>query len=120
MMLLENNGPVFFAISDTDNSSRWNISNNNAGGDFLMTKEGSGITAFALEGNGDLTIDGTLTTGGPTCGMGCDRVFSEDYALPSIEEHAAEMWSSSHLPASRPDPGGRQPLQRDGGRWRAS
>ncbi len=51
---------------------------------------------------GDLVLVGTLTTGGPTCGGGCDAVFGEDYDLPSIEEHAAQMYANSYLPQVGP------------------
>jgi hypothetical protein len=53
-----------------------------------------------VEGNVDVT--GTLTTGGPTCGGGCDAVFGADYDLPSIEEHAAAMFANSYLPEIGP------------------
>ena len=51
---------------------------------------------------GDVDVTGTLTTGGPTCGGGCDAVFGEDYDLPSIEEHAAQMYANSYLPEIGP------------------
>ena len=41
---------------------------------------------------------GSLTTGGTTCGGGCDRVFADDYDLPSIEDHAEAMFALGHLP----------------------
>ncbi len=53
-----------------------------------------------VEGNVDVT--GTLTTGGPTCGGGCDAVFDADYDLPSIEEHAAAMYANNYLPEIGP------------------
>jgi hypothetical protein len=53
---------------------------------------------FQLSSAGNLTIPGTITTGGGTCGGGCDAVFSAAYALPSIEEHSAAMWESGYLP----------------------
>ncbi len=51
---------------------------------------------------GDVDVTGTLTTGGPTCGGGCDAVFGADYDLPSIEEHAAQMYANSYLPEIGP------------------
>ena len=51
---------------------------------------------------GDVDVTGTLTTGGPTCGGGCDAVFGVDYDLPSIEEHAAQMYANSYLPQVGP------------------
>jgi hypothetical protein len=46
---------------------------------------------------GNMTLTGTLTTGG-SCSVGCDRVFTTDYDLPSIEDHAKEMWANGYLP----------------------
>ncbi len=51
---------------------------------------------------GDVDVTGTLTTGGPTCGGGCDAVFGADYDLPTIEEHAAAMYANSYLPEIGP------------------
>ncbi len=51
---------------------------------------------------GDVEVTGTLTTGGPTCGGGCDAVFDADYDLPSIEEHARAMYANSYLPEIGP------------------
>ncbi len=67
-----------------------------------MSFVGSGATEFLMAPGGDVTLTGTLTTGGPTCGGGCDRVFEADYDLPSIEEHADQMWANKHLPAIGP------------------
>ena len=53
---------------------------------------------MSLDANGNMVIDGALTTAGPTCASGCDRVFEADYALPSIEEHAKAMFAAGHLP----------------------
>ena len=59
-------------------------------------------TSDIVEVRGDLDVTGTLTTGGPTCGGGCDAVFDADYDLPSIEEHAAQMFAAKHLPEVGP------------------
>ncbi len=58
--------------------------------------------ADLVEVRGDLDVTGTLVTGGPTCGGGCDAVFGADYDLPSIEEHAAQMFANSYLPEIGP------------------
>jgi len=55
-----------------------------------------------VEVRGDFDVTGILTTGGPTCGGGCDAVFDVDYDLPSIEEHAALMFANKHLPEIGP------------------
>jgi hypothetical protein len=51
---------------------------------------------------GNLVTTGTITTGGPTCGGGCDAVFDANYNLLSIEDHAAQMYANKHLPAVGP------------------
>ncbi|MEQ9239706.1 hypothetical protein [Roseovarius indicus] len=52
-----------------------------------------------LNADGDMEIDGTLTTGGPTCASGCDAVFDSNFKRLSVAEHAALMWKNGHLPA---------------------
>lgn len=39
--------------------------------------------------NGNLVVSGSITP---------DYVFSPDYALPSIDQHAKQMWQAQHLP----------------------
>ena len=55
-----------------------------------------------LNANGDMVLDGTLTTGGPTCDSGCDAVFDAEYERLSVTDHAALMWEDGHLPAVGP------------------
>ncbi|KRS17853.1 hypothetical protein [Roseovarius indicus] len=55
-----------------------------------------------LNANGDMEIDGTLTTGGPTCAGGCDAVFDAEFERLSVTDHAALMWDKGHLPAVGP------------------
>ncbi|MGR3405114.1 hypothetical protein [Roseovarius indicus] len=50
-----------------------------------------------LNANGDMVLDGTLTTGGPTCDGGCDAVFTKRRIIPE-GEYAARMWADGHLP----------------------
>ncbi|TMM51300.1 hypothetical protein [Sulfitobacter sabulilitoris] len=60
---------------------------------------------FDLSANGDLILSGSLTTGGSgACSSTpCDAVFDpEVYTVPSIAEHAKEMWQNKHLPAVGP------------------
>jgi hypothetical protein len=90
-------GPIAIQFDPTDDGTFWNLA---APSDASMTINRSGNvgTEFTLTDTGNLTITGTLTTGGPTCGAGCDAVFEPDYRLPSIEQHAAVMWDRKHLP----------------------
>ena len=55
-----------------------------------------------LNADGDMVLDGTLTTGGPTCDGGCDAVFDAGFSRLSVSEHAALMWQNKHLPAVGP------------------
>ena len=104
---ISNNGAVFFEMEDRsitagDNTGRiWNIQN--VGGEFRLTTAPGGLTEkeLTLDADGNLAINGTITTSG-SCSSGCDRVFDADYALPTIAEHAALMWSNRHLPTVGP------------------
>ena len=61
-----------------------------------------------LNADGDMTIDGTLTTAG-SCSVGCDAVFDANYPLPTIEEHHARTLALGYLPNVGPT--------RDGEPW---
>ena len=46
--------------------------------------------------------DGIISQG-PSCGSPCDGVFDpEVFEVPTIEAHAAQMWTQKHLPAIGP------------------
>jgi len=85
------------ATSATTTDQDWILNSN---GTFRISA-GSDSAELILSANGNLTILGTLTTAG-SCSSGCDLVFSEDYKLPSIEEHALAMWKNSYLPTVGP------------------
>jgi hypothetical protein len=55
-----------------------------------------------LNADGDMTLDGTLITGGPTCDTGCDAVFDAGFKRLSVTDHASLMWENGHLPAVGP------------------
>jgi len=97
LFLLENLGSDFagFRFTTTGGS----IDFNKAGGNTFRLNIVDGDTwEMELNPAGDLTIKGEIITAG-SCSAGCDRVFSPDYDLPTIEEHAKAMWSNSYLPA---------------------
>ena len=56
-----------------------------------------------LNADGDMVLDGTLTTGGPTCSGGCDAVFTKARIIPE-RDYAARMWADGHLPHVGPTP----------------
>jgi hypothetical protein len=96
------NGPGRLEFRDTTGAIDWDF-RTTSGDTFVITQPTSPTNDFLIASNGNVTIRGTLTTAG-SCSIGCDRVFSPDYDLESIEEHAASMWASSYLPAVGPTP----------------
>jgi hypothetical protein len=90
-------GPTAFQLDPNDDGTFWNFA---AASDslFNINRNGNPAVEFALTDTGNLTISGTLTTGGPTCAAGCDAVFEPDYKLLSITDHAEAMWANKHLP----------------------
>ena len=108
-LLLSNDAAVWEIKSNATNG-KMTIGNNTTGAkpfkfgpDAIGNLLQVGIVATdQVDIKGDLVLIGTLTTGGPTCGGGCDAVFGADYDLPSIEEHAAAMYANSYLPEIGP------------------
>ena len=101
VLMLEQNGNPELVFKNTLANKYWEFS---AGNNFLFREtdvngDSLGAPAFKIANTtGNLTIAGTITTSGATCGGGCDIVFEPDYHLPSIQEHAELMWKNKHLP----------------------
>ena len=103
MFRMVNNGGSYFSLENTDTGGTWFfVHENRSPNRFIITPSGSPGPKFVLTNSGDLTVPGTITSGGPICGGGCDEVFDPDYEIESIEEHAASMWENSHLPGVGP------------------
>ncbi len=108
--LLLSNSAAQWAIKVNAANGRMTIGNNTTGAKpFKFGPNGVGnllqvgvIANDQVDIKGNLVTTGTLTTGGPTCGGGCDAVFDADYDLPTIEEHAAQMYTNSYLPEIGP------------------
>lgn len=106
MLELENKGdPTIQMLNTAFPAINWQM---RAGQRFIIDdslNSATGNFLFDLTAAGDLSIAGSLTTGGAgACSATpCDAVFDpEVYSVPSIEEHAAEMWKNKHLPAVGP------------------
>ncbi len=101
VVYLENNGPTRLALDNTasSNAGIWRF--NHASNGNLRVADGVGDTELQLDADGNLTIEGAITTSG-SCSGGCDMVFSSSYEVESIEEHAANMWENHHLPGVGP------------------
>ncbi|MCB1385672.1 MAG: hypothetical protein KDJ80_06995 [Nitratireductor sp.] len=105
-----NDGLPRIMFDNTDGSENWTVdaSDND---DFRISVDGSGQQEFVLSSAGNLTITGGLVTtgGGGACTPAdpCDAVFDPAiYTVPSIDDHAAQMWANKYLPAvgpTRPD-----------------
>lgn len=99
MMHMTNNGGSFVTMNNRDTGESWYmVHENNAPNRFFLSHSNGGASEFALDQSGNVTITGSITTGGGTCGSGCDAVFTEEYDLPSIAEHNARMWAAGYLP----------------------
>ena len=109
LLRLENRGRAEIELANTATGQEWAV----GGGTSFFLKQGpEGSTSgektkiLTITAAGDAVLKGTLTTGGTTCGGGCDRVFADDYDLPSIAEHAEAMRALGHLPNMGPMPEG--------------
>jgi hypothetical protein len=79
------------------------------GGSFRFSRIGTGVTELFVSPGGDMALAGDLTVvGGCT---GCDAVFSPDWDLETIEEHAEQMWHDGHLPGIGPTPEGKSSIR---------
>jgi hypothetical protein len=99
LLTLTNNGGAGFSLINANSGQQWRI--DTGGADFNITLIGTGELAD-IDTAGNMTIVGSLTTGGPTCGGGCDFVFDPAFPLESIEEHAEQMFANRYLPAVGP------------------
>ncbi|MEZ5716348.1 MAG: hypothetical protein R3D85_15035 [Paracoccaceae bacterium] len=109
LLHLENSGRPEIVLSNTDTGGEWSFG---AGTNFILKQGAVGSTSsaktklFEIDDSGNATLSGTLTTGGTTCGTGCDAVFAPDFPLPSIEDHARDMRALGYLPNIGPTPEG--------------
>lgn len=109
LLNLQNHGRPEIIMGNSATNGEWSFG---AGTNFILKTGALGSTsaaktkALTLYPNGDLTIEGVLTTQGTACGGGCDRVFAPDYKLPTITEHAAQMHALGYLPNIGPTPEG--------------
>ena len=95
IITLQNAGNPQIRFENLNNSNNWHLG---AGNTFEIEHASTAAEVFVIDTTGNLTITGSITTGGGTCGGGCDAVFSAAYAMPSIQEHSAAMWSNGYLP----------------------
>ncbi|WP_136439988.1 hypothetical protein [Pacificoceanicola onchidii] len=103
MFRMVNHGGSYFTLVNTATSNEWYfVHENNPQGRFMINHSDGGLQ-MGLTRDGDMTLLGELFTAG-SCSAGCDRVFDEDYPLPTIAEQAAMMREMRHLPNVGPTP----------------
>ncbi|MDQ2092140.1 hypothetical protein [Marimonas arenosa] len=108
LMNLQNNGRPEIVMGNTGTGGEWSFG---AGTNFILKQGAVGSASsaktklFEIQPSGNAILAGTLTTGGTTCGGGCDRVFTEAAIIPA-PDYAARMWGDGHLPHVGPTPEG--------------
>jgi len=99
MLRVKNQGGSFITMENTATTKNWfMVHENSAPNRFLISHSDTVNPQFAVDASGNAVLEGTLTTGGGTCGGGCDLVFAPETERLSIEEHASLMWENRHLP----------------------
>jgi len=108
LIVMEGAANPTLAITNSTASATWRIKATNAGA-FAWNLQGGG-DFLTLSNTGNLTLTGNCSDadGGDGGVDGCDAVFSPSYEIESIEEHAAQMWENSYLPAIGPTPEGKE------------
>ncbi|MEZ5716239.1 MAG: hypothetical protein R3D85_14440, partial [Paracoccaceae bacterium] len=100
LLNLVNNGRPEIVLANSATGGEWSFG---AGTNFILKQGAVGSASnaktklFEVTDTGDATLAGSLTTGGTTCGGGCDRVFSERAIIPEAD-YAEAMWSQGFLP----------------------
>ncbi len=93
LVKLENNGFPSFQMEDTNSTEKWAFSVKS--NEFEISKGGTGVSEFRLDGSGNLVILGSLTAAGSTYP---DYVFRDGYELMSLDAVEAFIESNGHLP----------------------
>jgi len=107
------NGSTAISIFNPTRGARWDMETRGSDGDFAIDdRRTTGAADFIFRSSitndpdgAGLFINGKVVTTG-SCSMGCDAVFDADYDLPTIEEHAEEMFAKKHLPTVGPTESG--------------
>ena len=93
LLKLENKGVPSFQMEDTDSTEKWAFSVKT--NEFEISKGGTGVSEFRVDGSGNVTILGTLTTAATTYP---DYVFRDGYELMSLDDVEAFIEANGHLP----------------------
>lgn len=100
LLELKNNGGVSVVLQNDNSNVRWAVVNENAANSSFLINDADSNGAspeLTLDRSGNLTILGTITSGGTTLNVP-DYVFGEDYKLMPLNELANFVEINSHLP----------------------
>lgn len=106
-------------VSTNNNAVQWRLQSNSGNRRFLARNAAGATETQVILGNNSIVLAGPTDSsdtwatisaagivtniGSCTSGTPCDAVFDPDvYQVPSIDDHAAKMWSNKHLPAVGP------------------
>jgi hypothetical protein len=98
ILLLENNGPPRFDLTDTNNDATYRQAVGRVGTESyfrLLDTDDPAQVEFELRGDGDLIITGSLTTAASTYP---DYVFEDSYELMPLADLAIFIEQNGHLP----------------------
>ena len=96
MLRLVNNGAPFAIYDDTNNGISWGLQPT-GGGNFTITRLGTGGPELLVKKNGDVKVAGSISTADCDPCVS-DYVFEPDYELMPLDELAAFVATKKHLP----------------------
>lgn len=99
MLELINNGSPLLVYRNTNSGETW--SQNPVGGQFTITKGGTGQQEFQMDGNGNVTIQGSLTEDSRRASKNGFAPVDAKTVLAKLEQVPIEEWSYRHTPDAR-------------------
>lgn len=99
MLELVNSGSPLLVYRNTSSGETW--SQNPVGGDFTITKGGTGQQEFQMNGGGNVTIQGSLTENSTRASKKGFSIVDAKTVLAKLEQLAIEEWSYRHTPDVR-------------------
>lgn len=99
MLELVNSGSPLLVYRNTSSGEIW--SQNPVGGQFTITKGGTGQQEFQMDGGGNVTIQGSLTQNSKRSSKKGFGAVDANTVLSKLDQLAIEEWSYKHTPDSR-------------------
>ncbi len=80
LALTRDSGTIRFTLTDTANSSTWQLGNEASGSEFRISKDGTGNTELTVDATGNMTLNGSLQLGDTNTGGGAGTAACIDSA----------------------------------------